>query len=675
VTHRHRHTKARSFPLWLAAVLIALPGGLLCAAPRAQDGPDFDGANAVPRIDADVAPPPEVLNVRFADADTIAWDAAPGAGFYNIYRGRLSDLVTGTPPQCHAWQIDTTSFDSIQNPASLGEIFIFLVTAESTGGEGTPGQSSAGAPRSLRGACGPVMRAHVLSRTGFGWDEWSAARLQTLGIQGYIDEQLDPAGIDESGNTALNSRMALYDPPTDIFGLIARQVIAPVYARRQLEHRMTVFWANHFNTYWQKVADIFTSVYPQCGPMAPPSCDVNFPQIAYAEASLAQHREMERFRDLGFNGSFREIVQASALSPAMILYLDSFQNINLRPNENYARELLELYTMGVDGGYTQKDVEELARILTGWTICKKEVALAGDPTAPCILQYWLPNPPGVWTAHFDMSFIRGVRRHDCGQKVLFEGTPHEVVFPATPCLSPQEGVTEFHAALDALVAHPSTPRFMAKKILQQLVTDEPAPAMIDALAAAWTDAGNPQGIGDLREVTRAALEMAEFRSPDQSGSKIRTPLEQFAAALRATRGATDGLSVVVSYLISAQHIPHYNEAPTGYAETGPEWLDTNNTLTRQNFGLHLSAVNGAGFGSDPIGLLAANGVSTLPGNEGPIVDFFARILFGGALTPVERQRAITFLTTDDLGAQSPYNAARIRETVGLMLGYPQFQEQ
>ncbi len=620
--------------------------------------------------------PPEVPNFRFTGTDTMAWNAAAGAQFYNVYRVRLSDLKKGTPLQCHAYQVAATTFTSPLDPATPREIFFYLVTGESAAGEGTPGLTSSGAPRTLRGSCGPVVRGHVMNRTGFGWGEWSSSRIQTLGIQGYIDEQLDPASIDESGNTELNSRIALYDPPADIYGLVARQVIAAVYARRQLEQEMTVFWANHFSTYWQKPFDMLISYYPPCELVSQPWCDPNFPQNCYREASLTQHSEMEKFRDRAFNGTFREILEASALSAAMIVYLDSVKNVNGRPNENYARELLELYTMGVDGGYTQRDVEELARILTGWTICKKSLADVDNPTAPCIGSYWEPAPAGRWVANFDLSFIEpGVRRHDCGAKVLFEGTPYETHFPATPCVSPQEGVDEIGAALDLLAAHPSTPRFIVKKILQQLVTDSPSPAAIDALVAIWNNPANPEGIGDLREVTRAALQMIEFRSPDQVGSKIRTPFEQFAAAMRATRASTNGLSYIFNYLVAAQHLPHYNEVPTGYPETGREWIDTNSTLTRQNFGLHLTTLSGATFGSDPIALLNANGVSPAPGNEAAIVDFFAKALFGGALTPADRQAAITFLSTNDVGVTSPFDATRIRDTVGLMLGYPQFQEQ
>ena len=620
--------------------------------------------------------PPEVPNFRFTSKNTLSWNPAAGADYYNVYRGRLADMKAGTPLQCHAYQVAGTTFATPQDPAVSREIFLYLVTGESESGEGTPGASSAGVPRTLRGACGPVVAGHVMNRTGFGWGEWSSSRIQTLGIQGYIDEQLNPASINESDNAALNSRLAIHDPPADIYGLAARLVLQAIYGRRQLEQTMTAFWENHFNTYWQKPVDMLISRYPPCDLVAQPYCDPNFPQNVYREASATQHSETEKFRHLAFNGNFREIVEASAKSAAMIVYLDSIKNVNGRPNENYARELLELSTMGVDGGYTQKDVEQLARILTGWNICKKELANADNPTAPCLTNYWLPSPAGRWVAHFDMSNIApGVKRHDCGQKILFEDTPYETTFPATPCVSPQEGVDELDAALDVIAAHPSTPRFISKKILQQLVTDNPTPAMIDALVAVWNNAANPHGIGDLREVTRAALQMAEFRSPDQIGTKIKTPFEHLVAAMRATRGTTDGVSFVFNYLFTAQHIPYYNDAPTGYPETGADWIDTNGTLTRQNVGLTLTSRSNTSFGCDPVALLSAYGISPVPGNEAAIVDFFAKVLFGGALTPADRQTAITFLSTSDSGVVSPLNATRIRDTVGLMLGYPQFQEQ
>ena len=138
---------------------------------------------------------------------------------------------------------------------------------------------------------------------------------------------------------------------------------------------------------------------------------------------------------------------------------------------------------------------------------------------------------------------------------------------------------------------------------------------------------------------------------------------------------TDGVDFVVNYLNSAQHLPHLNPVPTGYAEHGESWVDTTNTLTRQNFGLHLAVVPPGTFGSDPIALLNDNGISTAPGNSQAIVDFLNDHLFAGTLNAAEVQAAKGFLDTDVLGVPSPYNEDRLRKTVGMMLGYAQFQEQ
>ena len=109
---------------------------------------------------------------------------------------------------------------------------------------------------------------------------------------------------------------------------------------------------------------------------------------------MNQHLELADFRRLAFNGNFREMVEASALSSAMIIYLDTIYSVAGAPNENYPRELMELHTMGVDGGYTQSDVEELSRVITGWTLCKKANADINDPLAPCIPEYWDDAVPG-----------------------------------------------------------------------------------------------------------------------------------------------------------------------------------------------------------------------------------------------------------------------------------------
>ncbi len=324
--------------------------------------------------------------------------------------------------------------------------------------------------------------------------------------------------------------------------------------------------------------------------------------------------------------------------------------------------------MGVDGGYTQQDVQQLSRVITGWGLCKKLTEDVNDPTAPCLSNYWEDEPPGEIVA----TFVPG--QHDCTEKTLFAGTPEEVTIPDT-CGHPSDGVDDLFLALDAIVSHPATARFISTKILQRFVTDEPSPEMIDEMVAVWNNGSNPEGLGDLRALLEAAVTMDAFLDPDRVRTKIKTPLEHFTGAFRATRGSTDGITEVINFLESAQHLPHFNPVPTGWPEDGESWIGTNNMLERQNFGIVLLSSGGTAFGTDALGLWQDNGVSTAPGNAEAIVDFLADAFFGGALTPAERQEALDYLNTDDLGDPSDYNDVRIRDVIALLLGYPHFQEQ
>ena len=616
------------------------------------------------------AAPPEVSGVAFPDSSTLVWGSTSGADYYQVYRGDLSGLAAGVPARCHGFQIDSTSFETLPEPGPEAGFF-YLVTAESTAdGEGRPGSDSADRPRELLGSCGGVMRTHVLNRLGYGWDEWTGDRLETMGFAGYIADQLVPHLIDESDNAALNDRLIPIDPPIDLVQLLQHQVIRATYSRRQLEQQAATFWSNHFNTDWSKARKHYQGWFPQCPDQnPPPQCDENYPARAYLEAARGVYGEMERFRRIAFEGNFRDMVEASALSPAMIIYLDTVDSVAGNPNENYPRELMELHTMGVDGGYTQQDVEELSRIITGWSICKKTPENVDNPTAGCLQAYWNDEVPGSIAANFV------VNQHDCTEKVLFEGEPEEITIPDT-CANPFAGANDLFLALDAIVAHRSTARFISTKILQRFVTDEPSQQMIDAIVAVWNDSGNPEGMGDMKALLEAALTMDAFLDPDRTGSKIKTPLEQFTSAFRVTRSGTDGLTEVINYLTASQHLPHFNPVPTGWPEDGESWIGTNNMLERQNFVIELLAANTPGiFGTQILALIQDNGISTLPGNATEIVDFLADTFFGGALTPAERQIAIDYLNTDDLGNPSDYNDLRIRDTVSLMLGFPQFQEQ
>jgi uncharacterized protein (DUF1800 family) len=607
------------------------------------------------------APPGEVSNVQVGSSSQITWTSVAGATDYNVYRGLVSWQFRGDGAECHGDEIAGTSFASAGDPPA-GEAFYYLVTAESdAGGEGTAGTGTGGAARPLRGTCDAIARHHVLDRIGYGGDEWTRGRIAALGIQGYLNEQLDPASIDESSNNELINRRATLVPPDNVNELLALDIVNAVYARRQLEQQVTMFWDNHFNTDHHESFDWF-NFYADL-----------FPAKQDLESAGLHYEAQNQFRDLAFNGTFRDILEASGLGRAMIIYLDTVNNIASAPNENYARELLELHTMGVNGGYTQQDIVQLAKVFTGWNICKKDAAVAADPLAACIPSNTYgtaTEPPGLWVVNFRTS------RHDTSQKVLFAGTPYQAIIPSTAG-NPSAGIGDAPLAFDAIVAHPSTPRFIAKKLLQRFVDEQPTTAMIDAVVAAWNNPANPHGIGDLREVLRAVLAQTAFRDPSHAGGKIKTPFEHVVSALRSVRGMTDGQSSVRSYLNRMSELFHQNPVPTGFSEIGADWLDTNNLLERRNFGFDMATRTSTTFGADVIGLLNANGVVTAPtpNNAPAIVDFLSGVLFGGGLTASERQRAIDYLNTNDTGTVSTYTDARIRETAGFMMGLSQFLEQ
>ena len=602
--------------------------------------------------------PGEVMHLGFDGPDTLVWDVEPTSDDYNVYRGNLADLLAGGAPACHGNEIGTASFATPGIPQP-GEAWAFLVTGESDGS----GEGPSGYP--VLGMCDAVVQNHVLNRIGFGWDEYVRDRIAAVGLQAFLDEQLDPATIDESDNTLLITALNPIEPPDNISELQGISLVNAVYSRRQLERAVTLFWLNHFNNDYSKLRPIF-NVY----------ADGNRRNL---ETVTLLYQEMEEFRNFAFNGSFRDILEASALSPPMIVYLDTHLSIKGKPNENYAREVMELHTQGVNGGYTHHEIDELSRIFTGWKVCKHHRTQVTVPNGLCAPTSILDTPDewaGEWVRHFTVA------NHDCGEKVLFQGTAYEAVIPDT-CdysdplnpVSTLAGMDDVYLALDALADHPSTATFISTKLLQRFVTETPTQAMIDAVVAEWNNTGNPAGRGDLRELLRTVLNLAEARDPAFIAGKVKDPFEHVASAFRATRGKTNGYSTVRNYLVRMQHLYHQNPVPTGWPEMGGDWLDTNNLLERQNFGLDLTSRTGSTFGTDLMTLLTDNGVSTAQGNAAGIVDFFADVLYGGALTPTERQTAIDYLSTDDDGVVSNYTTARIRETVGFMMGFAQYTEQ
>jgi uncharacterized protein (DUF1800 family) len=310
-----------------------------------------------------------------------------------------------------------------------------------------------------------------------------------------------------------------------------------IYSNRQLEEQMVDFWFNHFNVYMDKGADrIFTSTYER---------DVIRPHVF---------------------GKFRDLLEATAQSPAMLFYLDNWRSVSpdrVREgprgrifakqkakqarglNENYARELMELHTLGVDGGYTQQDIVEVARCFTGWTISQ-------------------PNRGG--------EFIYNDRVHDKGEKTVLG-----VKIPAGG------GREDAEKVLDILARHPSTARFISTKLAMKFVADDPPPALIERMAKTFRDTG-----GDIRAVMSAMLDSKEFFSEGAFRAKVKTPLELVVSAARAT-GAQVDFAIPLALQIGQLGQALYRKIePTGYPSANSEWVNSAALLARMNFALALT---------------------------------------------------------------------------------------
>jgi uncharacterized protein (DUF1800 family) len=332
------------------------------------------------------------------------------------------------------------------------------------------------------------------------------------------------------------------DPQLPLRELQQAKLLRAVFSERQLQEVMVDFWFNHFNVFGQKDA-------------------ARWLLTSYERDAIRPHAL----------GKFKELLLATAQSPAMLLYLDNFMSQVEPPappprfdadgnpapqprrpglNENYARELMELHTLGVDGGYTQEDVIAVARCFTGWTI----------------------GPRG------NMGFVFRPRTHDKGEKVLIGQR-----------IAPGGGIEDGLRVLDLLAKHPSTARFISRKLCQRFVADEPPESLVDRIAARFTETG-----GDLREVVRAILTSPEFYSPRSYRNKIKSPLELVASAIRATGASTDGAQPLIQAVARMGEPLYLCQPPTGYSEDSSRWMSNATLLERMNFAVALigARING-----------------------------------------------------------------------------------
>jgi uncharacterized protein (DUF1800 family) len=403
------------------------------------------------------------------------------------------------------------------------------------------------------------MRSHFLSRIGFGPTQAEIDRVQRLGIASYLEEQLSPENIPDpvveaklSGiSTVRMSTRELYEnfpPPKKaeqagppgmggmrgpryiVLELQQSRLLRAVYSRRQLYEVMVDFWTNHFNVFAAKGADRWLVT-------------------SYDRDAIRPHAL----------GRFRDLLLATAKSPAMLFYLDNWLSVSpqsgsllrTRPglkqglNENYARELLELHTLGVDGGYTQKDVEEVARCFTGWTI--------GRPRTAAEFRF---NP----------------RDHDSGGKQVLAAT-----------IAAGGGIEDGMKVIDLLSRHLSTARFIATKLVRRFVADEPPASLVGRVAETFhkTD-------GNIKAVLHSLFSDSEFYAPRFIRTKVKKPLEFAASALRAVEAETDAGPALLRYLARMGEPLFLALPPTGFPDGASSWVSPDALLTRMNFVLDLT---------------------------------------------------------------------------------------
>jgi uncharacterized protein (DUF1800 family) len=244
-------------------------------------------------------------------------------------------------------------------------------------------------------------------------------------------------------------------------------------------------------------------------------------------------------------GRFEDLLMATAKSPAMLFYLDNSRSRRDAINENYAREIMELHTLGVDGGYTQKDVTELARVLTGWSIARPKEGTG-------------------------FKFRRAI--HDRSAKTVLG-----VKF------ADGGGMEEGERMIRFLANHPSTAKHIARKLAQRLVSDDPPQALIDRVAKRFLDTK-----GDLRETVRALVTSAEFWNPKYYRAKVKSPFEYTVSAIRAVGGRIDDARPLARELQKMGQPLYFAQPPTGYSDAAETWVNSGALLNRLNFALTLA---------------------------------------------------------------------------------------
>jgi uncharacterized protein (DUF1800 family) len=416
------------------------------------------------------------------------------------------------------------------------------------------------------------------------------------------------------------------------------KVTRAIYSERQLQQVLDDFWFNHFNVYAAKGEDKW--------------------YLNSYERDVIQPHTLGKFKDL---------VTATAESPAMLFYLDNFlsadpnaaqrqaalramrQNNARRGrapvpqapqgqqakkntrglNENYGRELMELHTLGVEGGYTQKDVTELARCFTGWTIDKPRL-----------------NP----------EFKFDKKLHDPDQKIILHKKIHA------------GGMKDGEQAVELLARHPSTAKFISTKLARRFVSDNPPPSLVARMAKTFQSSD-----GDIRAVMHTMIYSPEFWSREAYRAKIKTPFELVISAVRALGTDVDTAMPLVQWVGRIGEPLYQCQPPTGYADTAEAWVNTGALLNRLNFSLTLAGNKIRGARSD-VGSLMGVGAT----EPQVVLERALQIFLGGQASPTTLdtlQKQLDSPQVLQAKLDDPVKKVDLGVVTGLVLGAPEFQRR
>ena len=448
---------------------------------------------------------------------------------------------------------------------------------------------------------GEKLLLHTLRRLTFGPTPDMFDHARSLGLDAFIEEQLDPESIPDPEidsllqpyptlSMTIGERLQLNENNISARELIEATILRQWYSPRQVFEMMVDFWGNHFNIYIGKFL-----------------CKV-----------LKTDDDLQVIRPNSL-GKFRDLLFASAKSPAMLIYLDQAESLGESPNENYARELMELHTVGVESGYSHHDVAELARLLTGWTVSGPGNNRIG---------------PGVY--YFNPEI------HDYGEK-------HVMGLMVSPT-----GQSEGEMILNMLASHNSTAHFISMKLARRFVSDSPAPELVEALAQVFL-----QSDGDTRQLLRAILGSEQFKT--SFGQKFKKPLDFFISALRLTDTAIDGnIRKLQEHLRLLGQVPFSWQLPDGYPDFTEYWATTSGLLDRWNFGFLLVSNSIKGARVD------LNALTKEAASAEDIVDVLSIRFLGEKMPDDARSILVDFASSDDLDVTIP-------SVAGLILGSPHFQ--